>query len=58
MELARRFLLRADEAVAKLDQTDVIATRNALIRVHKELIGHRSECPKCNEIDMPVHQLM
>jgi hypothetical protein len=36
MELARRFLLRAGEAVDKLDQTDVIATRNALIRAHKE----------------------
>ena len=58
MELALRFLLRAGEAVDKLDQTDVIATRNALIRAHKELTGHRSECPKCNEVDMPVHQLM
>jgi len=58
MELARRFLLRAGEAVDKLDQSEVIATRNALIRAHKELTAHRSECPKCNEVDAPAHQLM
>jgi hypothetical protein len=32
--------------------------RNGLIRAHKELIAHRSECPNCNEVDAPVHQLM
>jgi hypothetical protein len=37
MELARSFLLRAGDAVDKLDQDAVIATRNALIRAHKEL---------------------
>jgi hypothetical protein len=58
MDLARRFLLRAGEAVDKLDQSEVIATRNALIRAHKELTAHRSECPKCNEVDATVHQLM
>ena len=44
MELARSFLLRACEAVDRLDQDAVIATRNALIRAHKELVAHRSEC--------------
>jgi hypothetical protein len=58
MELARRFLLRAGEAVDKIEQDDVIAMRNGLIRAHKELIAHRSECPNCNEVDAPVHQLM
>jgi hypothetical protein len=58
MELARSFLLRAGDAVDRLDQDAVIATRNALIRSHKELVAHRSECPNCNEVDEPVHQLM
>ena len=58
MDLARRFLLRAGEAVDKLDQTDVIATRNALIRAHKELTAHRAECPLCNEVDEPVQRMM
>jgi hypothetical protein len=58
MELACRFLLRAGEAVDKLDQCEVIATRNALIRARKELTAHRSECVKCNKVDAPVHQLM
>lgn len=43
MELAHRFVLRAGEAVDKLDRTDVIATRNALIRAHKKLTGHGFE---------------
>ena len=58
MELARFFLLRAGDAVDRLDQDAVIATRNALIRAHKELVAHRAECPNCNEVDEPVHQLM
>lgn len=53
MELARRFLLRAGEAVDKLDQDSVIATRNALIRAHKELVEHRADRPNCNEVDAP-----
>ena len=58
MELARRFLLRAGEAVDQLDLDTVIATRNGLIRAHKELVAHRAECPNCNEVDEPVQQLM
>jgi hypothetical protein len=58
MDLARRFLLKAGEAVDKLNQTEVIALRNGLIRAHKELTAPRAECPKCNEVDVPVHQLM
>jgi hypothetical protein len=58
MKLAGSFLLRAGDAVDKLDQDAVIATRNALIRAHKELVAHRAECPNCNEVDEPVHQLM
>ena len=49
MELAARFLERAGEAVDRLDEANIIAARNAMIRAHKELIAHRSDCPKCNE---------
>ncbi len=49
MELAARFLERAGEAVDRLDEANVIAVRNALIRAHKELVFHRSVCPACNE---------
>jgi len=58
MELARRFLVWAGEAVDKLDFDAVIAIRNGLIRAHKELVAHRAECPNCNEVDETVHQLM
>ena len=39
MELAARFLERAGEAVDRLDEANIIAARNAMIRAHKELIG-------------------
>ena len=58
MELARRFLIRAGEAVDKLDEADVISTRNALIRAHKELVAHRSACPNCNEVGQPTQRVM
>jgi len=51
MELAARFLERAGEAVDRLDEANIIAARNALIRAHKELVAHRSTCPNCNEAD-------
>ena len=51
MELAARFLERAGEAVDRLDEANIIAARNAMIRAHKELIGHRAMCPNCNEAD-------
>ena len=46
MELAARFLERAGEA---LDEANIIAVRNAMIRAHKDLIAHRATCPNCNE---------
>jgi hypothetical protein len=49
MELAARFLERAGEAVDRLDEANIIAVRNALIRAHKELVAHRAMCPNCNE---------
>ena len=49
MELAALFLERAGEAVDRLDEANIIATRNAFIRAHKDLIGHRAVCPNCNE---------
>ena len=51
MELAGRFLERAGEAVDRLDEANIIAARNAMIRAHKELIAHRATCPNCNEAD-------
>ena len=51
MELASRFLERAGEAVDRLDEANIIAARNALIRAHKDLVAHRSVCPNCNEAD-------
>ena len=51
MELASTVLERAGDAVDKLDDpTKIIAVRNALIRAHKDLIDHRANCPKCNEV--------
>ena len=50
MELAARFLERAGEAVDRLDEANIIAARNAMIRAHKDLIAHRAGCPKCNEV--------
>ena len=50
MDLAKRFLERAGEAVDQLDSPEaIISLRNALIRAHKELVFHRGGCPKCNE---------
>jgi hypothetical protein len=49
MELAARFLERAGEAVDRLDEANIIAARNAMIRAHKEPVAHRAMCPKCNE---------
>jgi hypothetical protein len=51
MELAARFLERAGEAVDRLDEANIIAVRNALIRAHKDLVAHRAACPNCNEAD-------
>jgi hypothetical protein len=49
--MAARFLERAGEAVARLDDSaKIIAVRNALIRAHKDLIDHRANCPNCNEV--------
>ncbi len=50
MELARLFLERAGEAVDRLDEANIIAARNTMIRAHKELIAHRATCPKCNKV--------
>lgn len=44
MDLAARFLERAGEAVDRLDEANIIAVRNALIRAHKELVAHRAMC--------------
>jgi hypothetical protein len=51
MELAALFLERAGEAVDRLDEANIIAARNALIRAHKEFVAHRAMCPNCNETD-------
>lgn len=51
MEFAALFLERAGEAVDRLDEATIIATRNALIRAHKDLVAHRACCPNCNEAD-------
>lgn len=49
MELAALFLERAGEAVDRLDEANIIAARNAMIRAPKELIAHRATCRNCNE---------
>ena len=51
MKLAARFLESAGEAVDRLDEANIPAVRNALIRAHKDLIAHRAVCPNCNEAD-------
>jgi hypothetical protein len=51
MEFVARFLERAGEAADRLDEATIIATRNALIRAHKDLVAHRATCPNCNEAD-------
>jgi hypothetical protein len=51
LELAGRFMERAFKACEVNGEDDVIRTRNAVIRAHKEIVFHRSMCPKCNEAE-------
>jgi hypothetical protein len=58
MEFARQFLIRAGEAVDKLDEVGVLSTRSAFNRAHKDLVAHRSACSNCNEVEKPTQRVM
>jgi hypothetical protein len=47
VDLAGRFMERAFDACEVNGEEDVLRTRNAMIRAHKDLVLHCALCPKC-----------